>query len=177
MPPSENLTPLLFSNLPPRSPPPSPPDAQPLLPSEIPAEQLVPHFFEQEELLASNNNSGATLWKVVHTPTGIAVAEKRGQVPPEKKKREHLSNEVDILRKSNSPYLTKYFGAYYNECNRDFSLYMEYMDCRSTDWIYNRHGRFPENVLPSVAFSCLRGLKYLEDNRCIHRDIKVVFEN
>ena len=60
-----------------------------------------------------------------------------------------LLDEVEVIKKCNSPYVIKTFGAYYK--SNQINCFMEYMDVGSLDVILYKINRIPERVLSKIA--------------------------
>lgn len=94
----------------------------------------------------------------------------------ERDKRKQLENDLKALDEFDSPYLVKYYGAYFGD--GVVKVAMELMDLGSTRRIINSlSGRpnpvMPESILYYFATSMLKGLQYLhKEKHMMHRDIK-----
>lgn len=113
--------------------------------------------------------------KAVHKPTGIEMALKSISIY-DKDKRAQLKNDIKVLQNSNSPFLVKFFGAFFYDGN--VKLVLEYMNLGSLDSIISKIKNFkppctPEPILAKILQQILEGLKYLHKvKKQIHRDIK-----
>jgi len=77
--------------------------------------------------------------------------------------------ELDILHKSQSPYIVDFYGAFFTESCVYYC--MEYMDAGSLDKLYGEG--VPEGVLAKITIAMVKGLKFLKDElNIIHRDVK-----
>ncbi|KAF9347840.1 MAP kinase kinase Wis1, partial [Mortierella sp. NVP85] len=77
--------------------------------------------------------------------------------------------ELDVLHKSQNPYIVEFYGAFFIETC--VYLCMEYMDAGSLDKLYQIG--VPEDVLSTITLSMVKGLKFLKDElSIIHRDVK-----
>ena len=114
--------------------------------------------------------------KVKHPhPTGDTImAVKRITATQGSKETEMLLNELKILQQSKSPFIVDFYGAMFRQ--GDVMICMEIMDI-SLDKFYMRVARssqlIPEDVLWTIAFSVLSGLKHLhKELQVMHRDVK-----
>ena len=114
--------------------------------------------------------------KVKHPhPTGDTImAVKRITATQGSKETEMLLNELKILQQSKSEFIVDFYGAMFRQ--GDVMICMEIMDI-SLDKFYMLVARscklIPEDVLWTIAFSVLSGLKHLhKELQVMHRDIK-----
>lgn len=120
----------------------------------------------QEEL---GHGQYGVVRKAYHTKSGRYLALKEIQVTTDDTTFHQISMELNILRKSNSPYIVKFFGSFFHETKVYYG--MEYMDGGSLDKLYD--GGVPEPVLAKIAYAMVSGLKYMkEELSIIHRDVK-----
>ncbi|XP_059367661.1 dual specificity mitogen-activated protein kinase kinase 5-like isoform X1 [Carassius carassius] len=75
-------------------------------------------------------------------------------------------SELEILYKCDSPYIIKFYSAFFVE-NR-ISICTEFMDGGSLDVYW----RIPEHVLGRIAVAVVKGLTYLWSLKILHRDVK-----
>ena len=74
--------------------------------------------------------------------------------------------ELDVLHKSDSPYIVKFYGSYLKETFVHYC--MEYMDYGSLDKVYKF--AVPEPILAKIAIAMVQGLLYMKDSlKVIHR--------
>ena len=79
--------------------------------------------------------------------------------------------EMEILGKCKSPYVVKYYGAYYK--TEHLWLVMEYCEAGSAvDMVNITEKPFTEVEIASILEIVLKGVCYLHKNKMIHRDIK-----
>lgn len=52
---------------------------------------------------------------------------------------------------------------------------MEYVDGLNLKELLLKNGKLETNLIQKIAQKLLEGIKYLHDNKIIHRDIKVKF--
>lgn len=84
-----------------------------------------------------------------------------------------LSNESRIMKQCNSPFITQYYGSYYNKGNSSLWVLLEYCDCGSiVDLMKITNTQFTEQEIASMIQMVLLGLEYLHKKNIIHRDIK-----
>ncbi|CAD5207471.1 unnamed protein product [Bursaphelenchus okinawaensis] len=77
-----------------------------------------------------------------------------------------LLNEIDILKKCESPYIVTFHGVSREE--GEWLIRLELMDGLSLDL----YGQIPAKVLAPVAVSVIAGLDYLWTMEVMHRDVK-----
>ncbi|KAI6203286.1 hypothetical protein M3Y94_00538700 [Aphelenchoides besseyi] len=77
-----------------------------------------------------------------------------------------LLNEIEILKKCQSPFIVKFYGASFEE--GEWLIRLELMDGLSLD----RYHKLPPDVLGNVVVAVAHGLKYLWDLKVMHRDVK-----
>ncbi|KAI6241325.1 Dual specificity mitogen-activated protein kinase kinase 5 [Aphelenchoides fujianensis] len=77
-----------------------------------------------------------------------------------------LLNEIEILKKCQSPYIVKFYGASLEE--GEWLIRLELMDGLSLD----RYPQLPPEVVAPVVVAVANGLKYLWDLKVMHRDVK-----
>ncbi|KAI8801966.1 kinase-like domain-containing protein [Cladochytrium replicatum] len=107
--------------------------------------------------------------KVHHTPTNVTMAMKEIRLELDQTKLNQILMELDILHKSQSPYIVEFYGAFFIESCVYYC--MEYMDAGSLDKLYQ--GGVPEDVLGVITLCMVKGLKFLKDElSIIHRDVK-----
>ena len=107
------------------------------------------------------------MYKVRHRRTHFLDALKIVQGDHDIHNRHHILREMEILRRTDSPYVVKCHGVYDGVGEIQFVL--EYMDRGSLDKFGRR---MSEPFLAAVARQVLHGLKYLHANKIVHRDIK-----
>ncbi|KAJ1961244.1 MAP kinase kinase (MEK) [Dipsacomyces acuminosporus] len=113
--------------------------------------------------------AGGAVMKVLHKPTQTIMAMKI--IRAEATIRQQVLKELQILHECNSPYIVSFYGAFPK--NNGIQMCLEFMDLRSFDTIYRKHGPIPINVIGRITTSVIQGLIYLyEDMRVMHRDIK-----
>lgn len=88
-----------------------------------------------------------------------------------------LAEEIDILKRCESPFVVEYLGAY--EINDQVWIVMELCDASVADVIQyspaaqQAHGRgLDEDAIRVLVAFMLLGLEYLHSQNLIHRDIK-----
>lgn len=107
--------------------------------------------------------------KVFHRPTCVTMAMKEIRLELDQAKLNQILMELDVLHKSQSPYIVEFYGAFFIESCVYYC--MEYMDAGSLDKIYG--AGVPEEVLAKITLSIVKGLKFLKDSlSIIHRDVK-----
>jgi len=94
----------------------------------------------------------------------------------DKKEIEAALNEVRILASLSHPNIIGYKDAFYDENSRTLNIVMEYADdgdiSHKIQDNLRRRLRFEESTIWEWIIQLLKGLKYLHDNKIMHRDIK-----
>ncbi|KAF9954267.1 MAP kinase kinase Wis1 [Mortierella alpina] len=110
-----------------------------------------------------------TVQKVYHKPTNVTMAMKETRLELDQSKLNSILMELDVLHKSQSPYIVEFYGAFFIETCVYYC--MEYMDAGSLDKLYQIG--VPEDNLSIITLSMVKGLKFLKDElSIIHRDVK-----
>ena len=79
-------------------------------------------------------------------------------------------NEVKIYKNLKHKNIIKYI--YSEQINNYYFLYLEYIKGGSIKNLIDQFGGFNESLIKKYTKQILEGLKYLHDNKIIHRDIK-----
>ncbi|KAI8323677.1 Pkinase-domain-containing protein [Martensiomyces pterosporus] len=122
--------------------------------------------------------SVGTVHKVEYLPKKKTMARKLMAVYPDETNHRQIMRELKLLKQCQSPYIVKFYGAYYSDDDdgQSIAICMEYCGGGSLDGIYKRiaemHGHIGEGVLGKVAVAVLNGLVHLHSYRVIHRDVK-----
>ena len=94
----------------------------------------------------------------------------------DKQEIEAALNEVRILASLNHPNIIGYKDAFYDEKSRTLNMIMEYADdgdiSHKIQDNLKRRLRFEESTIWEWIIQLLKGLKYLHDNKIMHRDLK-----
>ncbi|KAK3745549.1 hypothetical protein QZH41_012466, partial [Actinostola sp. cb2023] len=81
-----------------------------------------------------------------------------------------LESDISMLKILDNPYIVKYFKT---EVHKDLvGVFMEYMSGGCIADKILKEGAIKEDVVRKYTWQILNGIKYLHDNRVIHRDIK-----
>ena len=92
------------------------------------------------------------------------------------KEKEASLNEVRILASLSHPNIIGYKDAFYDESSKTLNIVMEYADdgdiAHKIQENLKRRLRFEESTLWEWIIQILEGLKYLHDNKIMHRDLK-----
>ncbi|KAK6921398.1 Protein kinase domain [Dillenia turbinata] len=163
-----------------RLPLPESPDRRPRFPLPLPPSSNSASSATQcasfccsdfENLQVLGHGNGGTVYKVSHKRTSAIHALKvvHGDSDPDVRRRIH--REMDILRRTDSPYVVKCHGIIHKPSG-DFAMVLEYMDGGTLDSLLKTNGTFSESLLADVARQVLNGLNYLHSHKIIHRDIK-----
>lgn len=93
------------------------------------------------------------------------------KIVPVEKELDELMNEIKILKKCNSEYITRYYGSYQHD--DDVWIVMEYCGGGSvSDIMVSANMTLTEELISVVSAAVLKGLVYLHKNKNIHRDVK-----
>ncbi|KAJ9141576.1 hypothetical protein P3X46_032097 [Hevea brasiliensis] len=125
-----------------------------------------------EKLQVLGHGNGGTVYKVRHKRTSQVYALKvvHGDTDDSLVRRQVI-REMEILRRTDSPYIVHCHGIY-EKPSGDIGILMEYMDLGTLDTLLQKQGTFSEAKLAHVARQVLNGLNYLHSHKIIHRDIK-----
>jgi serine/threonine protein kinase len=124
-----------------------------------------------EKLTVLGHGNGGTVYKVKNKSSSEVYALKVVQADGDATVRRQVFREIEILRRTDSPYVVQCHGVY-EKPSGDISILLEYMDAGSLDTILKNSGVFTESTLSHVASQILKGLSYLHAHKIIHRDIK-----
>ncbi|KAL5545190.1 hypothetical protein UlMin_008974 [Ulmus minor] len=149
----------------PRFPLPLPPTANPAPPSSTIA------CTDLEKLQVLGHGNGGTVYKVRLRRTSTIYALKLVHGDSDSDLRRQLFREMDILRRTDSPYVVQCHSII-EKPSGDVAILMEYMDSGTLETQLKTHGTFSESKLSRVAKQVLNGLNYLHSHKIIHRDIK-----
>ncbi|KAG2389607.1 hypothetical protein C9374_014167 [Naegleria lovaniensis] len=85
-------------------------------------------------------------------------------------KLENLQREINLMKGLRHENIVQYYGAEVN--GTTLNIFLEFVPGGSVSSLLRRYGRLSEDVTRQYTIQMLKGLKYLHDNRIIHRDIK-----
>ena len=92
------------------------------------------------------------------------------------KEREASLNEIRILASLNHPNIIGYKEAFYDEPSKTINIVMEFADDGDIDHKIKENLKkrlyFDESTIWNWIIQILEGLKYLHDNKIMHRDLK-----
>eukprot|EP00043_Microstomoeca_roanoka_P020315 m.244201 g.244201 ORF g.244201 m.244201 type:complete len:398 (+) comp17145_c1_seq2:260-1453(+) len=132
-------------------------------------QSLEPKDFQRLRILGSGH--GGQVFKVLHIPTNLILAEKTLRLEVKLEVRNRILRELRVLHKCSSPYIVGFYGSFWHE--GEIHILMEYMDGGSLDFVLRRVGRIPEAVVAVICLKVVEGLAYLHnDLNVMHRDIK-----
>ncbi|KAK9471794.1 kinase-like domain-containing protein [Dipodascopsis tothii] len=125
---------------------------------------------EQLEVLGElGRGNYGTVSKVLHRPTKVIMAMKEIRLELDEAKFRQIIMELDVLHKTNTPYIVDFYGAFFVE--GAVYICMEYMDGGSVDKLYA--GGVSEPLLAYITRGAVEGLRVLKDeHNIIHRDVK-----
>ena len=131
--------------------------------------------FELGKLLG--NGAFGSVNKVIRKSDRKEYAMKRVKLSQlEKKEKENALNEVRILASLNHPNIIGYKEAFYDDNSKILHIVMELADDGDIETKIDDNKRnklcFQENTIWNILIQILQGLKYLHDNKIIHRDLK-----
>ncbi|XP_011047789.1 PREDICTED: mitogen-activated protein kinase kinase 9-like [Populus euphratica] len=124
-----------------------------------------------EKIHVLGHGNGGTVYKVRHKRNSQIYAVKVVHGDSDPLVRRQIYREIEILRRTDSPYIVQYHGSY-EKPSGDIVIVMEYMELGTLDSILEKYGAFDESKLSHVARQVLHGLSYLHGQKIIHRDIK-----
>ncbi|XP_023542980.1 mitogen-activated protein kinase kinase 9-like [Cucurbita pepo subsp. pepo] len=139
----------------------------PLPPSSAPAISSA----DLEKLQVLGHGNGGTVYKVRHKRTSNIYALKVVHGDGDPTVRRQVFREMEILRRTDSPYVVKCHGIF-EKPSGDVTILMEYMDLGSLDTLLKKNTTLSEATLAHVSRQVLNGLHYLHSHKIIHRDIK-----
>lgn len=153
-------------------------DRRPRFPLPLPPAALtttrptdVDRLSDLEKLSVLGHGNGGTVYKVRHRRTGTLHALKVVHGDCDTSVRRQVFREMDILRRTDSPYVVRCHGIFEKSCS-DIGLVMEYMDGGSLESLLQKNGTFSEKALSGISRQVLEGLNYLHSHKIVHRDIK-----
>ncbi|KAE8712485.1 Mitogen-activated protein kinase kinase 7 [Hibiscus syriacus] len=126
---------------------------------------------ELERLGVLGHGNGGTVYKVQHKRTSKIYALKVVYGDCDLTARRRVCREMDILRKTDSPYVVRCYETY-EKPSGDVAILMEYMDAGTLDTVLRNKGTFSEPELAHITRQILKGLSYLHSHKIIHRDLK-----
>ncbi|XP_010416164.1 PREDICTED: mitogen-activated protein kinase kinase 9 [Camelina sativa] len=122
-----------------------------------------------ERLNVLGCGNGGIVYRVRHKNTSEIYALKtvNGDMDPVFTRQ--LMREMEILRRTDSPYVVKCHGIFEKPVVGEVSILMEYMDGGTLESL---RGAVTEKKLAGFAKQILKGLSYLHALKIVHRDIK-----
>ncbi|GLJ46616.1 hypothetical protein SUGI_0982220 [Cryptomeria japonica] len=131
--------------------------------------QDVEELSDLERLEAVGHGSGGKVYRVRHKKTSAVYALKLIHGNHDQNIRGQIIREMEILKKTDSPFVVKCHGIF--DKGEEIHFVLEYMDGGSLQDVAQKR-RLPEGFLAEVARNVLEGLKYLHRQKIVHRDIK-----
>ncbi|KAH7549445.1 hypothetical protein ACOSP7_025757 [Xanthoceras sorbifolium] len=157
------------SDLCPRFPLPLPPSSTTA--NAVAATTVRISYADLEKIQVLGHGNGGTVYKVRHKRTDNTYALKVVHGETDATVRRQVFREMEILRRTDSPYTVKCHGIFETPSG-DIAILMEYMDAGNLETLLRSNGTFSESKLRDVASQILKGLTYLHSLKVIHRDIK-----
>ncbi|PKA49978.1 Mitogen-activated protein kinase kinase 4 [Apostasia shenzhenica] len=144
----------------------------PLPPPAVPSSRDDHQLSDFEKIKVLGHGNGGTVYQVRHRYTGAIYAMKT-LTADDPVRRQQISREVDILRRTDSPAVVRCHGVIPTPSG-DIALLLEHMDAGSLDSLLSARGRsaVSEPALAGMARQVLLGLSYLHSQQIVHRDIK-----
>ncbi|GLJ12306.1 hypothetical protein SUGI_0188390 [Cryptomeria japonica] len=139
-------------------------------PPKVSSRQGIEKLSDLERLGKLGHGSGGIVYKVLHPKSSTYHALKVIRLDHEPSLTSHITREMHILRKIDSPYIVKCEGVFHE--GGDMNFVLEFMDGGSLADLLKHRKRISESCLAKVARQVLEGLKYLHTERIVHRDIK-----
>jgi tRNA A-37 threonylcarbamoyl transferase component Bud32 len=156
-------------------PPPPPPQIPPPQNRKSPRRPLAPSLRLADIALGDIIGKGAmgTVYRAMIKVTGEQIAVKvvlKEAAGDEAALIEALDNELTILQNLDHPRIVRYLG---HELESDkLVIFCEYLPGGSISSAIRQFGAFEEETISAHVRQILEGLKYLHENRIIHRDLK-----
>ena len=95
------------------------------------------------------------------------------------KDRRNALNEIRILASLNHPQIIGYKDAFYDPKSDSLCIIMEYADGgdlqKRIDGTKKNFTNIPESLMWKYCIQMINGIKYLHENKIVHRDLKVRF--
>ncbi|PAA66081.1 hypothetical protein BOX15_Mlig027723g2 [Macrostomum lignano] len=124
------------------------------------------------DIVELGSGSSGVVQRVLHQPTGQVMARKLIYLEIKPTVRSQIIRELEVLHSCKSPYIVGYFGSFLADSSATICICMEYMNAGSLDLVLKQAGRLPEPIVAKITQSVLRGLVYLRQINCLHRDVK-----
>ena len=118
-----------------------------------------------------------SVWIVKKKIDGQRLAMKRVKISQlDSRERENALNEIRLLASLHHNNIIGYEHAFYDEESKTLNIVLEFADDGDLESKIQRNIKsrltFNENEIWSYLIQIVQGLKYLHDNKIIHRDIK-----
>ncbi|EOA36525.1 hypothetical protein CARUB_v10011504mg [Capsella rubella] len=122
-----------------------------------------------EKLHVLGSGNGGIVYKVQHKTTAELYALKTVNGDRSPSFTRQLTREMEILRRTDSPYIVRCHGIFGKPTSGEVSILLEYMDGGNLESL---RGAVTEKQLAGFSRQILKGLSYLHSLKIVHRDIK-----
>ena len=131
--------------------------------------------FKIEKLLGKG--AFGSVWIVTRIEDGTKYAMKRVKIAQmNQKDKENALNEIRILASLDHPNVIAYHEAFFDDESLTLNIVMELADDGDIESKIKQNQKsrqaFEENTIWMFLIQILNGLKYLHDNKIMHRDLK-----
>ncbi|MCQ2821112.1 MAG: protein kinase, partial [archaeon] len=118
-----------------------------------------------------------SVWVVTRKEDGAKYAMKRVKIAQmNMKDRENALNEIRILASLDHPNVIAYHEAFFDDESQTLNIVMELADDGDIESKIKQNQKtrraFEENTIWMFFIQILNGLKYLHENKIMHRDLK-----
>ncbi|CAI9113198.1 OLC1v1013764C1 [Oldenlandia corymbosa var. corymbosa] len=124
-----------------------------------------------EKVQVLGHGNGGTVYKVRHKRTSAIYALKVMHSDSEPNTRRQIFQEINILRRTDSPYVVKCHGVFDLPAG-DMAILMEYMDRGTLESLMKSGVVFGEETIAKIAHQVVQGLEHIHARKITHRDLK-----